>query len=88
MENAHGRRDLVIDDQSSSPLRSRIPPKRVSARHFDAWWKKQRHKTPDLLTFSRADMLRSDDADDHPDTWHAEDSGASTDLPLRAGRGR
>ena len=52
----------------------------MSARHFDAWWKKQRHQTPDLLTFTRDDLLRTDDtADaDRPDTWQTGDVA----LPL------
>ena len=45
-----------------------------------AWWKKQRHQTPDLLTFSRDDLLRADDtADvDRPDVWRTGDVA----LPL------
>jgi len=39
----------------------RIPADVVSVQHFDAWWKKQRHRTPDLLTFTRDDLLRTDD---------------------------
>ena len=79
MEERARRRDLVIDDQELFALYdARIPPEAVSARHFDAWWKKQRHKTPDLLTFTRAELLRSDDADEHPDTWRTEDLA----LPL------
>jgi ATP-dependent helicase HrpA len=46
----------------------------VSQRHFDAWWKKQRQKKPDLLTMTRDDLLRSDDAAaDQPGTWQAGD---------------
>lgn len=79
MEERARRRDLVIDDQELFALYdARIPPEAVSARHFDAWWKKQRHKTPDLLTFTRAELLRSDAADEHPDTWRTEDLA----LPL------
>ncbi|CAN7678239.1 ATP-dependent RNA helicase HrpA [Mycolicibacterium frederiksbergense] len=79
MEERARRRDLVIDDQELFALYdARVPPEAVSARHFDAWWKKQRHKTPDLLTFTRAELLRSDDADEHPDTWRTEDLA----LPL------
>nr|WP_313775744.1 ATP-dependent RNA helicase HrpA [Mycobacterium sp.] len=79
MEERARRRDLVIGDQELFALYdARIPPEAVSARHFDAWWKIQRHKTPDLLTFTRAEMLRSDDTDEHPDTWRAEDLA----LPL------
>ena len=65
--------------RSSRFYDARIPPEVVSARHFDAWWKKQRHRTPDLLTFTRDDLLRTDDADaDQPDTWQAGDLS----LPL------
>ena len=79
MEERARRRDLVIDDQELFALYdARIPPEAVSASHFDAWWKKQRHQTPDLLTFTRAELLRSDDADEHPDTWRTEDLA----LPL------
>ncbi len=53
---------------------ARIPADVVSARHFDAWWKKQRHRTPDLLTFTRDDLLRTEEAAaDQPDTWQAGD---------------
>ena len=65
----------------STPSTTRaIPADVVSARHFDAWWKKQRHQTPDLLTFTRDDLLRADDAADadRPDTWQAGDLS----LPL------
>lgn len=79
MEERARRRDLLIGDEELFALYdARIPPEVVSARHFDGWWKKQRHKTPDLLTFTRAEMLRSDDADEHPDTWRTEDLA----LPL------
>ena len=45
----------------------------MSGRHFDAWWKKARHETPDLLTFSMA-MLVNEQASgvspgDYPDVW-------------------
>ena len=45
----------------------------MSARHFDAWWKKARHKTPDLLTLTRDDLLRHEDGDESPDVWTAGD---------------
>ena len=31
---------------------SRVPADVVSTRHFDRWWKRARHETPDLLTFT------------------------------------
>ncbi len=73
------RRDLLVgDDDIYALYDARIPADVVSARHFDAWWKKQRHKTPDLLTFTRDDLLRSEDGADNPDTWKAGD----LELPL------
>ena len=81
LEERVRRRDLLVSDHDIYALYdARIPADVVSARHFDAWWKKQRHRTPDLLTFSRDDLLRADDAADadRPDTWEAGDVA----LPL------
>src|SRR6202020_2524370 len=59
---------------------ARVPADVVSARHFDAWWRKQRHTTPDLLTLTRDDLLRTANTtdDDRPDVWQAGDVA----LPL------
>jgi ATP-dependent helicase HrpA len=74
MEERARRRDLLVgDDDIFALYDARVPTDVISARHFDAWWKKQRHQTPDLLTFTRADLLRTDDADEHPDTWQTGD---------------
>lgn len=74
IEERARRRDLLVgDDDIYALYDARIPADIVSARHFDAWWKKQRHKTPDLLTFTRDDLLRSEDGADNPDTWQAGD---------------
>jgi ATP-dependent helicase HrpA len=79
MEERARRRDLLVgDDDIYALYDARVPADVTSARHFDAWWKKQRHQTPDLLTFIRADLLRADDADEHPDTWQTGDLA----LPL------
>lgn len=81
LEERARRRDLLVgDDDVYALYDARIPGDVVSARHFDAWWKKQRHKTPDLLTFTRDDLLRTGDtADaDRPDIWRAGDVA----LPL------
>ncbi|WP_029109143.1 ATP-dependent RNA helicase HrpA [Mycobacterium sp. URHD0025] len=79
IEERARRRDLLVGDDDIYVLYdARIPADVVSARHFDAWWKKQRHKTPDLLTFTRDDLLRSEDGADNPDTWKAGD----LELPL------
>ena len=58
LEDRARRRDLLVGDQDVFALYdARIPADVVSARHFDAWWKKQRHTTPDLLTFTRDELL-------------------------------
>ena len=75
IEERARRRDLIVgDDEIYAFYDVRMPAEVVSARHFDAWWKKQRHRTPDLLTFTRDDLLRGEDAAaDRPDTWQAGD---------------
>ena len=80
IEERARRRDLIVgDDEIYAFYDARIPADVVSARHFDAWWRKQRHRTPDLLTFTRDDLLRTEDtAADQPDTWQAGDLS----LPL------
>ncbi|BBW99434.1 ATP-dependent RNA helicase HrpA [Mycolicibacterium moriokaense] len=99
LEEKARRRDLLVgDDEIYAFYDARVPAEAVSARHFDAWWKKQRHKTPDLLTMTRDDLLRKDDpAADQPDTWHtdelslplsyrfepgAEDDGVTVHVPV------
>jgi ATP-dependent helicase HrpA len=81
LEERARRRDLLVgDDEVFAFYDSRIPGDIVSARHFDAWWRKQRHKTPTLLTFTRDDLLRSGNEEDseRPDTWRSGD----VTLPL------
>ena len=80
LEERARRRDLLVDDDDVYSLYdSRIPEDAISAMHFDAWWKKQRHKTPDLLTFTRDDLLRTDTVGaDRPDSWQT----GGVELPL------
>jgi len=80
LEQRARRRDLLVgDDDVYAFYDARVPAEVVSARHFDAWWKKQRHTTPGLLTLTRDDLLRTDAFDaDRPDTWRAGDVA----LPL------
>ncbi|TRW89000.1 ATP-dependent RNA helicase HrpA [Mycolicibacterium sp. 018/SC-01/001] len=79
LEERARRRDLLVgDDEIFAFYDARIPADVVSARHFDGWWRKQRHRTPDLLTMTRDDLLRNDSGDDQPDAWQADDVA----LPL------
>ena len=80
LEERARRRDLLVDEnQIFAFYDARVPVDVLSARHFDGWWRKQRHQSPDLLTMTRADLLRVPDADtDRPDQWQAGDLS----LPL------
>jgi ATP-dependent helicase HrpA len=79
LEERARRRDLLVsDDELVAFYDTRIPSDVVSARHFDAWWKKQRHETPDLLTLTRDDVLRHEsDDDENPVMWTSGDLGLS-----------
>ena len=80
IEERARRRDLLVGDEEIFAFYdARVPADVVSARHFDAWWKKQRHQTPDLLTFTRDDLLRTDDRPtDRRTRWQTGDRA----LPL------
>ncbi|MGQ4536070.1 ATP-dependent RNA helicase HrpA [Dermabacteraceae bacterium P13264] len=77
LEDRARRRDLIADEEALYEFYAeRIPAKVVSGRHFDSWWKVQRHKTPDLLTFTEELLLTEEAADaartvadDFPSTW-------------------
>ncbi len=74
LEHRARRRDIVVDDEALFDFYDqRIPATVVSGRHFDSWWKKHRHREPDLLSFE-ASMLVTEAAQavraaDYPDTW-------------------
>jgi len=85
LEHRARRRDIVIDDARLYDFYdARVPADVVSARHFDAWWKRARVDTPDLLTLTSADLVTpgADPADwddaDQPPTWETDDLS----LPL------
>ena len=74
LEDRARRRDVTIDDDGLFALYDeRIPATVVSGRHFDSWWKKHRHKEPELLTFTREQLTRSSpttvDPNAFPDQW-------------------
>ena len=70
---------------------ARLPADITSTAHFDAWWKKARHQTPDLLTLTWADLTVSaaePDPADYPQTWTANGQRARPGLRVRSGRSR
>jgi ATP-dependent helicase HrpA len=83
LEHRARRRDILVDDETLFDFYdARVPADVVSVSHFDSWWKKQRHETPDLLTLT-LDLVVNDTAelvsgDEFPSVWrHGE-----VELPL------
>jgi ATP-dependent helicase HrpA len=80
LEQRARRRGLVVgEDALYAFYDARVPADAVSARHFDTWWKKARHETPDLLTLSLDDLL-SPAADEldvgaYPEVWTSASPG-------------
>ena len=75
LEHRARRRDILVDDHALFDFYDRrIPAEVVSARHFDAWWKRASLQQPDRLDFERSmlieDPAEAPDARDYPDTWH------------------
>ena len=74
LEHRARRRDLVVDEHTLFDFYdARVPATAVSGAHFDRWWRDERRKRPDLLTFDPA-MLTHDAAEevteaDYPEQW-------------------
>ena len=66
---------------------ARVPADATSAAHFDAWWKKARHQTPDLLTLTLDDLLSDAaadlDTDAYPQMWTSSSPGLAGSGPGR-----
>jgi ATP-dependent RNA helicase HrpA len=79
LEHRARRRDIVVDEQTLFDFYdARIGAEVVSGAHFDTWWKKERLRRPDLLTFDPS-MLTHDNAEevrdeDYPESWQQGDS--------------
>ncbi len=78
LESRARRRDIRVDDQALYDLYdARIPPEVVSGGHFDRWWREEKQREPNLLTFTRADVITDDaDALDRralPEAWRQGD---------------
>ena len=53
LENRARRRDILVDDDALFDFYDRrIDDEVITARQFDAWWKRKRRETPDLLDFT------------------------------------
>src|SRR5262249_19447175 len=86
LEQRARRRGLVAgDDALFEFYDARVPADVVSVRHFDAWWKKARHATPDLLTLGLDDLLSEEaaelDSGAYPEVWTTASPGAEPGAP-------
>jgi ATP-dependent helicase HrpA len=100
LEDKARRRGLVADDAALFDFYDqRIPKDVTSARHFDTWWKKARAESPELLTFTPADLegpaASHIQPADYPSRWGElplsyefapgeRDDGVTVDIPLAA----
>jgi ATP-dependent helicase HrpA len=100
LEDKARRRGIVADDAALFDFYDRrIPQDVTSVRHFDTWWKKARAASPDLLTFTSADLVGPAAGQiqpaDYPSSWGElplsyefapgdPGDGVSVDIPLAA----
>jgi ATP-dependent helicase HrpA len=88
LEERARRRDLVVDDDTIFAFYdARVPADVTSVTHFDNWWKKARHVTPDLLTLTLDDLTTASadqlDTAAFPDSWTVPGAeGAEHVLPV------
>ncbi len=83
LEHRARRRDIVVDEHTLFDFYdARVGPDVVSGAHFDQWWKLERRKRPDLLTFDPS-MLTHEAAHqiseaDYPQDWEVGDQAGLT----------
>jgi len=81
LEERQRRRDLLVDDEVLYAfLDERVPEHVVGAVEFDRWWRDERHRRPDLLTYPRELLVREqartsehEDARLRPRAWKQGD---------------
>jgi ATP-dependent helicase HrpA len=78
LESRARRRDIRVDDQALYDFYdARIPADVVSGGHFDRWWREERQRNPELLTFTRGDVVTDDagalDRRALPEAWRQGD---------------
>lgn len=74
VEDKVRRRGLVVDEDTLFEFYdARLPDNAVTGRHFDSWWKKKRHNTPDFLDFDPEKLLDEEHSastdTQFPDHW-------------------
>ncbi len=87
LEHRARRRDLVVDEHTLFDFYdARVGKDVVSGAHFDQWWKQERRRRPDLLTFDPG-MLTHDTVDevaaqDYPEQWVAGAGDTGLTFPI------
>jgi len=75
LEERTRRRDILNDDEAVFEFYNRrLPHDIASTRTFEAWWKKARQETPDLLTMTAETLVDEEsdasvDENAYPTTW-------------------
>ncbi len=77
LEHRARRRDIVVDEHTLFDFYdARVGAEVVSGAHFDQWWKRERQKRPDLLTFDPSMLTHETAAEvraqDYPELWHSD----------------
>ncbi len=80
LEHRARRRDIVVDEETLFDFYdARVGAEVVSGAHFEQWWRVERRRRPDLLTFD-PDMLTHRTAEevreaDYPQRWQGATEG-------------
>ncbi|ARD42400.1 ATP-dependent RNA helicase HrpA [Actinomyces gaoshouyii] len=78
---------LASDEALFDFYDDRLPENIHGAADFDAWWKRERSRRPDLLDFTRELLLPDDDdATGYPDTWTQGDLTLGLEYVFEPGR--
>ncbi len=80
LEHRARRRGIVVDEHTLFDFYdARVGAEVVGGAHFDQWWKQERQRRPELLTFD-PEMLTHETAEpvresDYPEEWRAAEDG-------------
>ena len=90
MEHRVRRGDLLVgDDVLLDFYDERVPSDVTSGRHFDRWWRDEKARRPDLLTFTPELLVVPDtggvDATSFPATWRQGELVLSLDYAFEPG---
>ncbi len=86
LEHRARRRDIVVDEETLFDFYdARIPTEVVSGTHFEQWWKHERRRRPELLTFDPAMLTREAAGEvseaDFPTHWQSQSDAPAGSAP-------